>query len=428
MNGLTPTNQGWTASFTHRSWLLSQATNLLDFFRPTLDEDGRFIELDDDGNRLILRPYESVDPPQQLLTVARAIHSYAIGELLGVPGCAPIVEWGLQSLWTEHQDAVEGGYFQSVGRTGPQDTTKSAYSHVFVLLAASSAWMAGHDSRELFADVCQVIDEHFWCEDEGASRGDCTRDWNELEAYRGANTNMHLCEAYLAAADASGDGLFADRARRISSLLINNHARANDWKLPEHFDLKWMPQLDFNRDHMDDPFRPYGVNVGHLLEWSRLLLSTRGADGHSEEWVKEAAVKLFDQAVAMGWDATAGGLSYTVDWDGSAANPDKYWWPIAEGIAASAVLLQVTGDLRYETWYRKFWDYAAYHLIDHKRGGWYAELDPNNRRKSGPYYGKPDLYHALQCSLLPLLPNSLSVAGGLRDYSGDIRDGLALAR
>jgi mannose/cellobiose epimerase-like protein (N-acyl-D-glucosamine 2-epimerase family) len=64
--------------------------------------------------------------------------------------------------------------------------------------------------------------------------------------------------------------------------------------------------------------------------------------------------------------------------------------------------------------HRKFWDFAGAHLIDHVRGGWYPELDPDNHRKVGPWYGKPDLYHALQACLLPLLPPSPSLAGALR--------------
>jgi len=420
--------QRWMTKPTHRAWLVRQSEQLLDFFRPTLDAEGRFIELDDEGQKLDLGGAGRDDSLQQVLNVARTTHSYAIGELLGVPGCAPIVERGLQALWDEHRDRQAGGYFQSVDSSGPRDTTKAAYSHAFVLLAASSAMAAGHDSRDLFTDVCQVLDEHFWSDDVGATRESFTRNWEEVEPYRGANSNMHLCEAYLAAADATGDRLFSNRAQRIAALVINDKARANQWMLPEHFDVQWHPQLDYNHDRLDDPFRPYGVTIGHLLEWSRLTLSTWLAGDRTDDWMKEVSTELFDRAVAVGWDTRLGGLSYTVDFDGSAANPDKYWWPVAEGIAASATLLQVTGEIKYETWYRKFWDFAGQHFIDHARGGWYAELDPSNRRKFGPWHGKPDLYHTLQCSLLPLLPPALSLAGALRDFSGDIYDRPTLAR
>jgi mannose/cellobiose epimerase-like protein (N-acyl-D-glucosamine 2-epimerase family) len=154
-----------------------------------------------------------------------------------------------------------------------------------------------------------------------------------------------------------------------------------------------------------------------MLEWSRLLLSTSVATGEHEGWMRDAAAALFRHAIDVGWDDEHGGLSYTVDFNGSPANPDHYCWPIAEGISASALLLQLTREPLYEGWYRKFWDFAGSHLIDHARGGWYPELDQRNRRKSGPWYGKPDLYHVLQSCLLPMLPPAASVAGALRSAS-----------
>jgi mannose/cellobiose epimerase-like protein (N-acyl-D-glucosamine 2-epimerase family) len=412
----SPTGAGtpytWLRSPAHRAWLLDQAQRLLDFFRSSLDESGHFVELDDDGQPI--RAHGASQSVPGLLTVARAVHSYALGELLGVPGCGPIVDRGLDVLWNEHRDTKAGGYFEAVGATGPVDSTKSAYGHAFVLLAASSALAAGHDARLLYDDVRAVIDEHFWSEDDGATRESFASNWDEREPYRGANSNMHLCEAFLAAADSTGDGALTERASRIARLLIDGHARSHGWMLPEHYDSAWQPWLGYNRDRLDDVFRPYGVTIGHMLEWSRLLLSTWIATGEHDGWMREAAGALFEHAVDVGWDDEHGGLSYTVDFDGSPANPDHYWWPIAEGIGASAFLLQLTGDALYEAWYRKLWDFAGFHLIDHARGGWYPELDPTNHRKVGPWYGKPDLYHALQSCLLPLFPPAPSLVGALR--------------
>jgi mannose/cellobiose epimerase-like protein (N-acyl-D-glucosamine 2-epimerase family) len=410
----TSTPRSWLRTPAHRAWLLGQAQRLLDFFRASVDETGHFVELDDDGRTLRARGASASVPLQNLLTVARSVHSYALGELLGVPGCGPIVDQGLGALWDEHRDAKAGGYLDAVGPTGPGGSTKSAYGHAFVLLAASSALAAGHDARSLYDDVRTVIDEHFWSEDDGAARESFDANWDELEAYRGANANMHLCEAFLAAAGSTGDQELVERASRVQRLLIDGHARRHGWMLPEHYDPRWQPCLGYNHDHLDDPFRPYGVTIGHLLEWSRLLGSTWVATKERDRWVRQAAGDLFDRAVGVGWDDEHGGLSYTVDFDGSPANPDHYWWPVAEGIGASAFLAQLTGDAMYEAWYRKFWDFAGAHLIDHARGGWYPELDPANRRKLGPWYGKPDLYHALQACLLPLLPPSPSLAGALR--------------
>jgi mannose/cellobiose epimerase-like protein (N-acyl-D-glucosamine 2-epimerase family) len=118
----------------------------------------------------------------------------------------------------------------------------------------------------------------------------------------------------------------------------------------------------------------------------------------------DASARLFHKGVDEGWDVEAGGLVYTVDFDGRPLNRDRYWWPIAEAIVAAAYLGEETGDPYYERWYREFWDFADAHLIDHERGGWQHVLDPYNRPSFSPYPGKVDLFHALHACLLPLLP------------------------
>ena len=344
------------------------------------------------------------------------MHSYALGEMLGIPGCRGIVDRGLTALWDEHRDPVAGGYVEAVGLDGSGDTTKAAYGHAHVLLAAASALAAGHaGAGAIFDDALAVIDERFWSDEDGAASTEAyDREWRTLEEYRGANSNMHLCESLLAAAEVGERPDLAERAARLAGRFIDVQARAHGWLLPEHYDLSWQPMLEYNREQLDDPFRPYGATIGHSLEWSRLVVCAGLATGRLEDWFVDASESLFGRGVDVGWDRVHGGLVYTVDWNGAPANPDHYWWPIAEGIATSSYLLRVTGGGGYEGWYRTFWDYAATHLIDHERGGWYPQLDPTNRRKVHPWYGKPDIYHSLQACLLPILPVASSAVGAIR--------------
>jgi sulfoquinovose isomerase len=412
----TPVDGSWLGSAQHQVWMADQATTLLSFFMASVDAQGRFVELDDDGQPLPYGSPPASAPRQNLLTVTRVVHSYALGEMLGIPGCRAVVDTGLATLWDEHRDPVAGGYFEAVGRDGPGDTTKATYGHAHVLLAAASALAAGHAAAgRLFDDALAVIDEHFWSEQDGAAATEaCDREWRALEAYRGANSNMHLCESLLAAAEVGDRADLAERAARLATRFIDTQARSHGWLLPEHYDLSWEPMLEYNRDNLDDPFRPYGATIGHSLEWSRLVICARIATGRVDDWFLEAAEALFQRGVSVGWDGEHGGLAYTVGWDGAPANPDHYWWPIAEGIATSSYLERVTGGERYEDWYRMFWEYAAAHLIDHERGGWYPELDVHNRRKTHPWYGKPDIYHSLQACLLPVLPVASSMVGAIR--------------
>ena len=96
------------------------------------------------------------------------------------------------------------------------------------------------------------------------------RAWSRCEDYRGVNANMHTVEAMLAAGEVLGEPRYTDRALRILRRVVDDFARTNDWRLPEHFDAQWNVLPDYNRDRPADQFRPYGVTIGHVLEWSRL--------------------------------------------------------------------------------------------------------------------------------------------------------------
>ena len=97
-----------------------------------------------------------------------------------------------------------------------------------------------------------------------------------LEDYRGLNANMHSVEAFLAVYDTLGDKKYLDRAGRIIAHVID-WASANNWRIPEHFTKDWKPDLEFNSDKPDDPFKPYGATPGHGIEWARLILQWSAA-------------------------------------------------------------------------------------------------------------------------------------------------------
>ena len=59
---------------------------------------------------------------------------------------------------------------------------------------------------------------------------------------------------------------------------------------PEHYDGDWRPLLDYNRDHPDDQFRPFGRTPGHSFEWARLLIALEAALTEPPAWLLEAAV------------------------------------------------------------------------------------------------------------------------------------------
>ena len=85
----------------------------------------------------------------------------------------------------------------------------------------------------------------------------------------------------------------------------------------------------------------------------------------------------------------------------------------AEAIGAAAALWQRTGKKRYARDYARWWDFAATQLLDLELGSWHHELDPWNEPAGKVWPGKPDLYHALQATLIPTLPLSPVMAFAL---------------
>jgi mannose/cellobiose epimerase-like protein (N-acyl-D-glucosamine 2-epimerase family) len=423
----------WPDLPTHRAWLQEHLEHLLAFGRRIALPGGGAAWLHDDGT-----PW----PARGLHTwiTCRTVHAYGLGALLGVPGCRPVAQGALAGLLGPLHDDEHGGWFSSLDAAGVPAAEKSAYAHAFVVLAGTTATVAGLEGgRALLDKALATHDRWFW--DEAAGRAVDTWDvaFSSLDDYRGINANMHTVEAYLAAADVTGDRLWLDRAARIAAFAASS-AAAHGWRLPEHFGPDWAPDLELNADRPDDPFKPYGATVGHGLEWARLMLhleaagapwpggssssgagspgssSGAGSPGSSSVatdaggWLP-AARALFGRAVADGWAADgADGFVYTTDWSGRPVVRARMHWVAAEAIGAAAALHARTGDDEYAAWYARVWDYVDRCVIDHEHGSWHHELAPDNTPSAAVWPGKADLYHAVQATLIPRLPLAPSLA------------------
>ncbi len=397
----------WTTLPYHRAWLANQADALLDFFQPhSINPAGGFFALDDRGLPIAGELAEN----REIHATTRMVHCFAIARLMGRPGAEAIIDHGMDFLWTGHRDADNGGYVWGVGANGPSDDRKQAYGHAFVLLAAASASIVGHpDAGRLLDDVSDTVRERFWETTHGAAAEEFSRDWQPLGRYRGQNSNMHLAEACMAAFEATGDTTYLDMAESIAGLLIDRAVAANGGRLPEHFNDRW----EVDRDYANgDVFRPFGTTPGHWLEWTRLGLQLWELGGRRQNWLVAAARALFDRATTEGWNP-AGGFHYTLDWTGKPHLTNRLWWPCAEGIGAAAFLNGIQGDPSHEQWYRRIWDFVARELIDRDNGGWRTEPVEPVGRTAKLFEGKPDLYHALQACLIPLLPTSGTITRGL---------------
>jgi len=398
------------------AWRHDELRRLLAFAQASLGPDGGARWLDADG-------VPDAREPVHTWITARMAHVYALGTLLGVPGADTLTDRALDGLRSHLADPVDGGWFASRGPGDAVDDTKSAYAHAFVVLAASSATIAGRPgARELLDDALRILDQEFWEADQGMLRDEWDRAWTVCAPYRGANANMHGVEALLAAHSATGDALWLERASAIAQRVVG-WAAERDWRVVEHFDAAWRPQPELNVDHPTDQFKPYGSTPGHGFEWARLLLQLDAAQAAQDSGVAvapgarlDAARHLFDRAAADGWDPEEGGFVYTVNWYGRPVEQRRFHWVAAEAIAAAEVFARVTGEERYARLADDWWAYARSHLVDVERGSWHHELDAHNRPSAEVWGGKPDVYHAGQALLLADVPVTGSLAESVRAW------------
>lgn len=394
---------------------MTDLDRLLDVAARSRIPDG-FGYLGDDGRVLPGRPVET-------WIVARMTHVFGLAHLLGRPGADELVRHGLVAL---HEgplhDRRHGGWFAAT-----DDDTKAAYVHAFVVLAGSTATTAGVEGgRELLAEALGTWLGRFWDDDAGMAVEEWDASWSRLSAYRGVNANMHGVEAMLAAADALESALIAisaiqgpddlrRRALRTTERVVHGWARERAWRLPEHYTPDWAPLPDYNRDRPADPFRPYGVTIGHQFEWARLALHARAALADPPGWLLEDAVGLFDAAATRGWAADGhDGFPYTLDWDDRPVVVARMHWVLCEAIAAATVLAEVTGERGYRDLARRWRAHGEKRFLDPATGNWHHELTPAGEIGTGTWVGQPDAYHLAQMLLLDGRPVRGSVAAALR--------------
>ena len=276
----------WIHDPTHHAWLADQAAAQFRFFYASLKDGPGFHTLDLAG-----RPMPS--GVQELHTTTRLVHSYALGMRRGIEGAERMVDHGMAYLWSHHRDARRGGYVWALEGEAVADGRKLAYGHSFVLLAASSAKLAGHpDADRLLADVAEVLETHYWEPAHGLFKDELSQDWTPFSTYRGMNANMHSVEAYLAAYEATNDAGFLTRAGQILDFFARRIAPVHNFRLPEHYTEAW--QVD--RAYAGDPmFRPAGTTPGHSFELARLLLQHWDLSGRPDDDSVAVARQLFDR-------------------------------------------------------------------------------------------------------------------------------------
>jgi mannose/cellobiose epimerase-like protein (N-acyl-D-glucosamine 2-epimerase family) len=276
------------------------------------------------------------------------------------------------------------------------DTTIMGYGHAFVLLAAAAALKADiAEGRAVLDHVWALLEDRFWEPEYSAYVDEFTGDFTTPDPYRGQNVNMHMCEACIAAWQATGEDKFLQRAQVLARGFAFDRANLTETGMVwEHYTSTWTPDFEFNADKPDDLFRPWGFQPGHQVEWARLLLILDGIA--PQDWYLERAETLYNKGLKGGRDPEFGGIYYGVAPDGTACAPTKYYWVQSETIATAWRLYQRTGKPAYRADFDATWRYAWDNFVDHDYGAWFRVLTREGKKlsaeKSPP--GKTD-YHTV---------------------------------
>ena len=223
----------------------------------------------------------------------------------------------------------------------------------------------------------------------------------------GANSSMHMVEAFLAAAAATGDASWPDRALRIADPPgARRGAPGTTGGCPSTSPPTGRRCPTTTGTSPPTRSGPYGSTIGHWLEWARLLLELEAVLPQPPRWLLADARALFAAAVRGGWAVDgADGFVYTIDWDDRPVVRSRMHWVLAEAIGAAIPCTGAPGTRSTLDWYRVFWAYAAPH-VSSTTTGWRHELDAQNLPADTVWHGR--------AGRLPRLPGGTAVPRGRR--------------
>ena len=125
----------------NKAYLQDMVRELLQFAVHYPSPEGCAYYLRDDGSPWLEKNLDNYE-------TCRMVHCYSIGKFLGFPGSDALIDAGLKGLLGAMRDKVNGGWYNSLNSDHSPLPGKQCYSHAFVILAASSALLAGHQQAQ----------------------------------------------------------------------------------------------------------------------------------------------------------------------------------------------------------------------------------------------------------------------------------------
>jgi mannose/cellobiose epimerase-like protein (N-acyl-D-glucosamine 2-epimerase family) len=377
-----------------------QIETILRFYRPFIVASDESASAEPIPHTLTRNGEVVGEPVRHLVSATRHVINGA--SLMRYGGDSEARKWCLRALRDVERDHLGGDgktLVWEVRREKKNDDPQKMYGWAFAILMAANLVSAGFESWKVrLAQFDARARELFWLADDRLFADERRRESMGPEPYRGQNANMHACEAYIFAFEATLDRSYLETALGIArKFCVDFCALSNGW-IAEHYDEAWQADWEFHSDQPNDLYRPWGYQIGHQIEWAKLLcmLARHG----NESWMIDRAAQLFRAALDRGWDQMHGGLVYGVDHSLEWCDDHKHFWVQAEAIAAAALLSKATGHTDFRQAYDRLWTYVDRHFVDHEYGAWHRIFNRDHSvrdpLKASPG-GKVDYHNLLAC-------------------------------
>ena len=339
------------------------------------------------------------DTPRHSVIVARILWTYAAAARVETdPGrrerwlAAGRQAYGILTgpCW----DDERGGVFWSIGPDrAPAADRKQVYAQAFAIygLAEWHAATGDAEAAERALGLFRLLEDHSRDRGLGGYREAHDRAWGDLDdvrlsprdlnAPKTMNTNLHVLEAYTSLTRVSGDPEVTAALADLLAVSLDHIVVREPWAhCALFFDESWASLTP-------------NISWGHDIEASWLLWEAAQVVGDAAltARTRKATLALADAVLAHGVDPDG-----SVLYEGTPTEiiePEKHWWPQAEGVVGWLNAFQLTGDARYEEAALAAWDFIEAHVIDRKHGEWFAVLsrdgaplpDHEGSRKMGPW-------------------------------------------
>jgi len=356
-----------------RLWAVEQA---LPLWAETGYEPARGLfreRLDYQRNPLIL-------PGLRLMVQARQIATYARASLRG---WFEAKDKALVCIETIHRlyhraDGAPGWVFSIGPDNKPANVTRDLYAHAFVLYALAWAYRVAPDAglTQLADATLAEMDEIF-----AAPNGGYLDSNIASLALRNQNPHMHMLEALLALAEATGFERYFARAEALCSLACKHYVTP-EGALIEEYDAAWQPLHPPGKNR---------VEPGHIFEWAWLIGEYERLSGHN---LADVRTKLLDFGTRHGVDAETGLCHDAIDDTGVLVASTLRLWPQAERIKALSMMHGLGDDKASAEADKLINSMMRTFSLDQLQGGWVDQCDTAQNRRVD-YMPASSLYHIM---------------------------------